>query len=151
MVTYSIFEEGILEKLEFIDSKFRLAILAAKRAKQLVHGARKKIDTTADNPLTIALDEIYEGKINFQVLAREDMALEKDELRSASSSSQLLLNSDEAVEGLILDDDDDDDDDNDDDDDDDDNGDDDDDDDDESDEDDEDKVEDTESDKEEAG
>ena len=62
-----------MEQLDFIDSKFRLALLAARRAKQLVAGSKKKIDITAENPLTIAIQEIYNGKINFQILDEEQM------------------------------------------------------------------------------
>lgn len=57
-----------VEELDFIDSKFRLAILAAKRAKQLVGGGRKKIDSDAENPLTVAMEEIFQGKIDFQII-----------------------------------------------------------------------------------
>jgi len=62
-----------LEQLDFIDSKFRLAILAAKRGKQLVNGAKKKLDITAENPLTIALKEIYAGKVKFRVLEEGEL------------------------------------------------------------------------------
>jgi DNA-directed RNA polymerase omega subunit len=60
-----------VDSLEGIDSRFRHAILAAKRAKQLVAGARKKVDISAENPLTIALEEIRQGKINFHILEEE--------------------------------------------------------------------------------
>jgi DNA-directed RNA polymerase subunit omega len=62
-----------LEQLDFIDSKFRLALLAARRAKQLVAGSKKKIEINAENPLTIAIQEIYRGKINFEILDDEQM------------------------------------------------------------------------------
>ena len=68
-----------MEKLDFIDSKFRLAILAAKRAKQLVGGNKKRIDTDAENPLTIALEEIYEGKIDFQIFDDDENNIDKSE------------------------------------------------------------------------
>ncbi|MCP4214275.1 MAG: DNA-directed RNA polymerase subunit omega [bacterium] len=58
---------GTLEGLEYVDCKFRLAILAAKRAKQLVTGAKKRIDMKAENPLTIAIQEISDGKIKFYI------------------------------------------------------------------------------------
>ncbi len=45
-------------------SKFRLAILTARRAKQLINGARKRVDMKAENPLTIAIEEIRQGKID---------------------------------------------------------------------------------------
>ena len=56
-----------MDQHEFIDSKFRLVILAAKRARQLLRGARKKIDMEAENSLTIALEEINRGLINFEI------------------------------------------------------------------------------------
>lgn len=61
-----------MDNLDSIDSRFRYAILAAKRAKQLVGGARKKIDMIAENPLTIAIEEIKQGKINFHILEEEE-------------------------------------------------------------------------------
>ena len=82
----------------FIDSKFRLAILAAKRAKQLVSGARKKIDITAENPLTVALQEIQLGKISFQIFDEEFKNLSAD---SSNDGEDIL----EALEGVELDDD----------------------------------------------
>lgn len=62
-----------------IDSKFRLAILAAKRAKQLVNGAKKKVDMKAENPLTIAIEEINQGKINFHILEEDEIFVRKQE------------------------------------------------------------------------
>lgn len=65
-----------MDSLEGIDSRFRYAILAAKRAKQLVGGSRKKVDIISENPLTIALEEIRQGKINFHILEEEEVARE---------------------------------------------------------------------------
>ena len=82
-----------MEKLDFIDSKFRLAILAAKRAKQLVGGSRKKLDSDAENPLTVALEEIYDGKINFQILEEGDITGEDESvsLNLDGDEDELLL------------------------------------------------------------
>ena len=83
-----------MEKLDFIDSKFRLAILAAKRGKQLLAGAKKRVDTTAENPLTIAVEEIYRGKVKFKILDENENGQIKDE----ESSSLMLGNVEEANE-----------------------------------------------------
>jgi DNA-directed RNA polymerase omega subunit len=64
--------------LNGIDSKFRLAILVARRAKQLIGGAKRKVDIKAENVLTIALEEFRQGKIDFDVL-NEDAALLEEE------------------------------------------------------------------------
>ena len=61
-----------MQPLNGIDSKFRLAILVARRAKQLIGGARRKVDVKSDNTLTVALEEFRQGKIDFNVLNEED-------------------------------------------------------------------------------
>ena len=61
-----------MQTLNGIDSKFRLAILVARRAKQLIGGARRKIEIKTDNPLTVAMEEFRQGKIDFNVLNEEE-------------------------------------------------------------------------------
>jgi DNA-directed RNA polymerase subunit omega len=70
--------EDDVYNLNGIDSKFRLAILVARRAKQLIGGAKKKVDIKAENVLTIAMEEFKQGKIDFDVL-NEDSALLNEE------------------------------------------------------------------------
>lgn len=52
-----------------IDSKYRLIILAAQRSKQLQRGARPRIeiDPSKHKPTRIALEEVIQGTIPFQV------------------------------------------------------------------------------------
>ena len=63
-----------------IDSKFRFVILASKRAKQILKGAKVKIRSKSKNPIRIAQIEIKEGLIDYEILQpkRED-ALEVEE------------------------------------------------------------------------
>ncbi len=42
-----------------IDSKFRLVLLAAKRAEQLMRGARPKRDAEKKKPTLLAMEEIH--------------------------------------------------------------------------------------------
>jgi DNA-directed RNA polymerase subunit omega len=49
-----------------IDSKYALVVLAAKRAKQLKEGSRPRLATDSTNALTIALEEIAEGKVQYK-------------------------------------------------------------------------------------
>jgi len=50
-----------------IDSKYKLVILAAKRAKQIKEGAKPLVPPSdSSNPLTIALEEIAAQKIRYQ-------------------------------------------------------------------------------------
>lgn len=51
------------DKLDALDSKYALVILAAKRARQIKDGARRLAESKSGNPLTIALEEIAAGEI----------------------------------------------------------------------------------------
>ncbi|HKQ52208.1 MAG TPA: DNA-directed RNA polymerase subunit omega [Pyrinomonadaceae bacterium] len=52
-----------------MDSKYRLIIVAAKRSKQLQRGARPRIeiDPQKHKPTRIALEEVQQGKIGFEI------------------------------------------------------------------------------------
>ncbi|HYJ46751.1 MAG TPA: DNA-directed RNA polymerase subunit omega [Pyrinomonadaceae bacterium] len=52
-----------------MDSKYRLIIIAAKRSKQLQRGARPRIDIDPlkHKPTRIALEEVQQGKIGFEI------------------------------------------------------------------------------------
>jgi DNA-directed RNA polymerase omega subunit len=64
--------------LNGIDSKFRLAILVARRAKQLIGGAQKKVDIKAENVLSIAMEEFKQGKIDFDILNQDPTLLDEE-------------------------------------------------------------------------
>jgi DNA-directed RNA polymerase subunit omega len=51
------------DKLDSMESKYALVIVAAKRARQIKDGARKLVDTRSANPLTVALEEIAQDAI----------------------------------------------------------------------------------------
>lgn len=62
-------EEEIIDPPE-IDSKYRMIILAAQRSKQLQRGAKPRVDVAGQGtkPTRIALKEIKERKVNFEIL-----------------------------------------------------------------------------------
>jgi DNA-directed RNA polymerase omega subunit len=53
-----------------IDSKYRMIILAAQRSKQLQRGAlsRVDIDVRKNKPTRVAMKELEQKKINFEIL-----------------------------------------------------------------------------------
>lgn len=51
-----------------IDSKFRFVILAAKRAKQLLHGAKPRVKSRSKNPIRIAQEEVRDGAVDFEIV-----------------------------------------------------------------------------------
>ena len=56
-----------------MDSKYRLIIVAAKRSKQLQRGARPRIDIDPQKHKStrIALEEVQQGKVNFEITELE--------------------------------------------------------------------------------
>ncbi len=52
-----------------LDSKYRLIIVAAQRSKQLQRGARPRVemDTQRHKPTRIALEEVQQGKVSFDL------------------------------------------------------------------------------------
>ncbi len=51
-----------------IDSKFRFVILASKRAKQLLRGAKVKVKTKSKNPIRIAQIEVKSGVVDYEII-----------------------------------------------------------------------------------
>ncbi len=52
---------------ENVGSKYRFIIIAAERAKQLQNKAKPKIKTKSTKPAYIAIKEVEEGLIGFEV------------------------------------------------------------------------------------
>jgi DNA-directed RNA polymerase subunit omega len=52
--------------MEAVDSKYTMVIVAAKRARQLMGGARRRIETKSDKPVTVALEELAAGVLQYQ-------------------------------------------------------------------------------------
>lgn len=48
---------------EHLGTSYDLVVVAAKRAQQIKDGARPLVEVNSNNPLTIALREIAEGKV----------------------------------------------------------------------------------------
>lgn len=48
------------------ESRYTLVMVVAKRARQLVAGSPKKVEMDLTNPISIALEEMKEGKISFE-------------------------------------------------------------------------------------
>lgn len=79
------------DKLDRLESKYAMVILAAKRARQLKDGARKLIETRSTNPLTIALEEIAEGMIIPRHVEDPTVAAHKAALKPAEPSLEDII------------------------------------------------------------
>lgn len=58
-------DPSITSLLEKVDDRFSLCIIAGKRARQLISGARKLTNCSSKNAVTIAVNEINENKITY--------------------------------------------------------------------------------------
>ncbi len=54
------------ELLTKTDSKFRLVIATAKRARQIANGSNTLVDSEETSPVTLAAEEIAEGKVEIE-------------------------------------------------------------------------------------
>ncbi len=57
----------------FLDSKYRMIIVAAQRSKQLQRGARSRVegmDTQRHKPTRVALEEVQRGKVDFSFVEK---------------------------------------------------------------------------------
>ncbi len=50
-----------------IDSKYRKILIAAKRSKQLQRGARPRVNVPNAKPTRVALEEVEQGMIEFEL------------------------------------------------------------------------------------
>lgn len=53
----------ISELMKKVDSRYTLCIVIAKRARQLLDGAHPLTGCNSEKPVTIATNEVYEGKL----------------------------------------------------------------------------------------
>ncbi|HMM20459.1 MAG TPA: DNA-directed RNA polymerase subunit omega [Selenomonadales bacterium] len=49
-----------------VDSKYTLVVLSAKRAREIMSGAASLVESKSNKPVTVALEEIAQGKIVYE-------------------------------------------------------------------------------------
>jgi DNA-directed RNA polymerase subunit omega len=60
--------------IDFVDNRFALVVLAGKRARQLMAGARPIVEVTKNKPPVLALREVATGKVKFDRSVREALS-----------------------------------------------------------------------------
>lgn len=61
-----MYNPSINELTNIGDSRYTLVILAAKRSREIVEGAKPLIETDSIKPVSIAIEEIVAGKIKYR-------------------------------------------------------------------------------------
>jgi DNA-directed RNA polymerase subunit omega len=51
---------------EFVDSRYTLVVCSAKRGRQILDGSKALINTNTEKPVTIALQELAQGKLRYE-------------------------------------------------------------------------------------
>lgn len=59
------------DALPHVDNRFALVLLASKRARQLMAGARPLVEHTKNKPCVLSLREIATGRVRFDRDVRE--------------------------------------------------------------------------------
>ena len=59
-----IVKPSVAELLERVENRYELVIATSKRARQLAAGAKQMTDVKEESKVTIAANEIAEGKVN---------------------------------------------------------------------------------------
>lgn len=57
---------SVNELMEKVDSRYTLVVETAKRARQIIEGAKVLSDVNSSKPVTIAIHEIYEGRVRYE-------------------------------------------------------------------------------------
>ena len=52
--------------MDKVDSKYTLVAVAAKRARELVDGDASLVESKSNKPVTVALDEIAQGRLKYE-------------------------------------------------------------------------------------
>ncbi len=77
--------------------KYALARAIAERARQLQSGATPLVEVRTPNPLSVAIDEIVQGKVNFNIETQDDV-----DVREAAEDAAPAANA-EATDALLQD------------------------------------------------
>ncbi len=61
-----IVEPSVSQLLEKAENRYSLVIATARRARQIAVGAEPKISENGEKPVTVAAEEIAEGKVKIE-------------------------------------------------------------------------------------
>ena len=64
----SMINPPIVSLLNKVDNRYSLVVITARRARQLIDGERALVEVDSTKPVTVAINEINEGKISYESL-----------------------------------------------------------------------------------
>lgn len=64
----SMINPSIVDLKERVGDKYSLVVITSKRARQLIEGEKPLVNVDSNKTLTIAINEVDQGKIHFKVV-----------------------------------------------------------------------------------
>jgi DNA-directed RNA polymerase subunit omega len=64
----SMISPSVIDLLEKVEDRYSLVIVTSKRARQLIEGAKRLSDVDSKKPLTIAINEVYDGIVTYEAI-----------------------------------------------------------------------------------
>ncbi|KMT21447.1 DNA-directed RNA polymerase subunit omega [Clostridium cylindrosporum] len=64
----SMINPPIIDLLDKVGDRYSLVVIAAKRARDIIDGDESLVDIPSTKPVTLAVNEINEGKLVFESL-----------------------------------------------------------------------------------
>ena len=83
-----IVKPTVNELLEHAENRFALVIATSKRARQIAKGDEKLTDSNEESPVTLAANEINEGKVEIIEEASEEQLEEEIENEEEKSENE---------------------------------------------------------------
>ncbi|MDR0405796.1 MAG: DNA-directed RNA polymerase subunit omega [Clostridiales bacterium] len=69
---------AINDLMNKVDSRYSLVVATAKRARELVNGSDPLVGAATNKPVSLAVMEIYEGKILFENSSDRKLSYEEE-------------------------------------------------------------------------
>lgn len=67
----SMINPSVVDLLEKTKDRYSLVILSSKRARQIIDGSSPKIDMNSKKPLTLAINEIDQNALEYDIVVKE--------------------------------------------------------------------------------
>lgn len=66
MSSNSMINPSIVSLLQRVDNRYSLVVVTSRRARQLIDGEKPMVDIESTKPVTVAINEIDRGKIEYE-------------------------------------------------------------------------------------
>ncbi|AIY82372.1 DNA-directed RNA polymerase subunit omega [Clostridium baratii] len=68
----SMINPSVVDLLKKVEDRYSLVIVTSKRARQIIEGSEPLVDVDSNKPLTIAINEVNEGKVGYETVDTEE-------------------------------------------------------------------------------